>query len=275
MFLIPRSRKPDFKSSRDKASEASTSKAKEAPVKKKSSKTFSIDDLVDKMSGDVLEYLGLNDLSIPSDLKTAISREVIEAVTSGYSSKPDVETVLKRIKRNIQYIYELVVSKILESMEAFDEKTLEYVVYRGGRAIIPSASKLYSLARKYGREDLILALQATWNKHMPKELIECPRCGFNSISTDLSCTVCGNIVSEQYVRTRLDFTNKFKIYVESASVAELRSVLEIGYVLASSIGVYNPRSKSIVPGRIYYQIYLKPSDISLIIESINQRDIKI
>jgi len=275
VFLIPRSKRSDSKTSGDKVPEVATSKSKETSARRKPSKSFSIDDLVDKMSGEVLEYLGLNELSIPSDLKTAISREVIEAVTSGYSSKPDVETVLKRIKRNMQNIYELVVFKILESLDAFDEKILEYVIYRGGKATIPGASKLYSLARKYGREDLILTLQAVWNKHMSRELIECPRCGFNSISTDLSCNVCGNIVSEQYVRTRLDFANKFKMYVESASVAELRSVLELGYVLANSTGVYSPRSKSIVPGRIYYQLYLKPSDISFIIENINQRDVKV
>ncbi|MFZ8791431.1 MAG: hypothetical protein ACO2OS_04015 [Thermosphaera aggregans] len=275
MFLIPRSGKPDSKASKGKTSEVATGKAKETSVKRKTSKSFSIDDLVEKMSGEVLEYLGLNELNISSELKSAISREVIEAVTSGYSSKPDVETVLKRIKRNIQYIYELVVYKMLESLEAFDEKILEYVVYRGGRSIIPSASKLYSLAREYGREDLILILQSTWNKHVSGEFLDCPRCGFNSVSSDLSCSICGSIVSEQYVRTRLDFANKFKIYVESASVAELRNVLELGYVLVNSMGVYSPRSRSIVPGRVYYQIYLIPSDISLIVENINQREIKI
>ncbi|MEM4433759.1 MAG: hypothetical protein QXY95_02415 [Thermosphaera sp.] len=276
MFLIPRPRKTESKILREKSGEeARRGDAKPVVAKKKTSKTFSIDDLISKYSKDVLEFLGLSELNIPEELKTQISREIIEAVTMGYSTKPDGETIIKRIKRNLEGFYELIAHRIIEASDDLDEKTLEYVVYRGGRAIIPNISKLYSLSRKYGREEFIMILQAIWNKSVSKDFIQCPHCGFNSLGSDLSCLVCGRIVNEQYVRSQLDFNNKFKLYVESASVAELRSVLEIGYVLANSSGVFSPRSKSVIPGRIYYLIHLKPSDIHFIVESINERDVKI
>lgn len=275
MFLIPRSRKIESKTLGKGKEESHSGESKPVVARKKASKAFSIDDLVAKYSKDVLEFLGLSELSISENLKTQISREVIEAVTAGYSTKPDGETILKRIKRNIDLIYELVVHRILETLDNLDEKTLEYAVYRGGRAIITNVSKLYALSRKYGREDLIMILQAVWNKTASKDYIQCPHCGFNGLSSDFSCIVCGRIVSEQYVRSQLDFQSKFKMYVESASVAELRNVLELGYVLANSTGVFSPRSKNIIPGRIYYLIHLKPSDIHLILETISERDVKV
>lgn len=224
------------------------------------------------MEKPLLSVLGLEDMGIGESIIRDILREVVEAIVSGYSSKPSAEAIIKRVKRSLPQVAEFVAGRLLSSVNKLSEPVLEYVVRYGGRALIPEMNRLYGLAFKLKREDLIGQLMYAWNKYGPRGLVECPRCGFRAIAPDNSCLVCNNVVTDSYIKKALNFDEKFSIYVKTASIAELREVLNYGYVLLSDSGIFYPKSSALRRGDVFYPIHLTSKEVSLIIEEINSRD---
>ncbi len=217
-----------------------------------------------------------NDLNIPQEVTRQIIREIIEMIASEYSSKPSVDAILKKVKRNLPALFEHAVSRLLELLKKPTPQQLEYIILHGSKSLIPEAEKLYKLAVSYNRNDLIDQLKHTWNTHGPKGMVECPRCGFNAITPDNSCYVCGHVVTEEYIKRALGFDEKFELYVKTASVAELNETLRYGYVLMGEKGVYYPRSqRARTENLVLYSIHLTQSEISKIIEEINSRDLQV
>ncbi|MEM4528612.1 MAG: hypothetical protein QXS23_05425 [Desulfurococcaceae archaeon] len=229
------------------------------------------------MYGYLKTYLGIGEeVDISEDLARVIIRDVLETVTSGYSSKPDLEAIIRRIRRNRDMIYELIVSKILEHVEKPTPRQLEFIICNGGKAIIPEINRLYKLVLLNNREDLMMVLRYVWEKYGPRGFVQCPRCGFKAISPDNHCIICGHVVTDSYIKSALGFEEKFKTYVKIASVAELRDVLQLGYILVGEKGVYSPRSsRARIENTILYTVYLGKSEVSAIIEEINSRDMEV
>ncbi|WP_276814771.1 hypothetical protein [Desulfurococcus amylolyticus] len=279
MFDIPRGKGGQRKNSRRKDKGESTPAKtvvdggnRSRPKKAKSS--FDTGKIVDEVLDQAYIYLGLSELDIDEKIAKSVAREVVEAVVSGYSSRPSPDSVLKRIQRNRELVNEYIAGKILESIEKPGPLTLEFLIANGGRAVIKDVSRLYKLAVEYNKPELIITLQSLWNKYGPKEMLKCPRCGFNGISPEYSCVVCGATVSEKYIRDSIGFSDKFNTYLKTASVAELREVLQLGFILVDSLRVYTPKSPE-ARGRVLYPIRLTRAEINSIIEEINSRDVRI
>ncbi len=166
----------------------------------------------------------------------------------------------------------IIAARMLEELKEFTNEQLEFIVYNGGRMIIPEISRLYSILRKRRREDLISYLQYVWEKYGRPAPVKCPRCGFRAIMPDYTCYVCGHVVTESYIRREIGFEEKFKEFLREASVAELRNALEYGFVFVSKDGVKAPRTR-LDPTKIYYQVYLKPSEQAMIREEVSKRKI--
>lgn len=221
-------------------------------------------------------FMLTSELELPSEKAREIIREIVENIASSYSSKPSLESILKRIKRNIRLFYEYIVSRIVSEIDTPSPRQLEYIITRGGRALVPEAGMLYRQAVKQNREDLVDILRNIWNIHGPKGMINCPRCGFNSVAPDRSCLICGNTVPEDHVRNSLGFNEKFELYLKTASVAELNETLQFGYVLLGDRGVYCPRSKrAYTENPVVYAVYLRRNEVSLLIEEIHSRELPI
>jgi len=249
-------------------------KASSKPRKPKSG--IDVGKVVDEMVDQVYMYLGLSDLGLSDEEARSIAREVTEMIVSSYSSKPTLESVIKRLQRSRDAINEYIAGRILELREKPDPKAVEFLVFYGGRALLPEISRVYRLLVEYNRQDLVGALQNIWNKYGPKGMVRCPKCGFNSIAPDYSCVVCGTVVPEKYVRDEIGFNEKFSEYVKTASVAELREAMEAGFLLANTSGIYNPRSPRLrEKGVLAYPIHLTRSEVNTIIEEINSREIRI
>ncbi|MEM4717382.1 MAG: hypothetical protein QXE81_01305 [Desulfurococcaceae archaeon] len=236
---------------------------------------------VNKLVEDVFEQLDTlfmltSELQLPVDKAREIIREIAETVASSYSSKPTAEAIVKKIKRNIHVFNEYIVSKLLKELDKLTHKQLEYIVTRGGKAILQDAERLYKIAIKENREDLIDIVRSVWNTNGPRSLLDCPKCGFKSITPERYCLICGATVTDDYIRKLLEFEDKFIIYLKTASIAELNEVLQHGYVLVGEKGVYNPRSKRArLENPVLYMIYLRKNEISRIIEEINSRELPI
>lgn len=236
---------------------------------------------MDKLAEEVFEHVdgifGLTTvLELPRELAFKISKEVVELVASAYSSKPSPETLIKRIKRDRKTLFEVVVSKVLELVEKPTPRQLEYIVANGGRALLGEVEKLYKLAVAYKMDSAIEVLKHVWNTYRGKGFVECPRCGFNAVSPERYCIICGYVVSEDYLRAALGFEEKFNAYLKTASIAELNDVLKLGYVLVGEKGVYSPNSqRARLENPILYIVYLRKSEISRLLEEASSRELPI
>ncbi|MEM4903356.1 MAG: hypothetical protein QXL28_00080 [Desulfurococcaceae archaeon] len=235
---------------------------------------------MDKLVEDVFDYVDstftlTSELSLSIEKAREIVREIVESVVAGYSSRPSAESVVKKIKKNAGVFSELIASKLLE-LDKLTPSQLEFAVTHGGKTVLSEAEKLYKLALRYGREDLIAALRHTWNTSGPRGLLECSRCGFNSITPDKVCLICGHAVTDDYIRESLSFEEKFEVYLKTASVAELNEALQFGYLLLGKRGVYSPRSRRArVENPVIYVVYLKQHELSRILEEVHSRELLI
>ncbi len=195
----------------------------------------------------------------------------MHTIITSLSYKPKIDALIKRINRHRRIINMIIAVKMLESIRNPTPDQLEFIIAYGDRALIPEIPRLYRLAKNMNREDLIMMLQSLWEKYGRPSPIECPKCGFRAIMPDLICYVCGNIVSEKYVREKLSFKEKFDEYVKNASLPELNDVMNLGFVLLSEIDVKSPRYRIEAWKKIYYPIHLRQSDIEKIIEEIGKR----
>lgn len=243
------------------------------PVRK--TKDFDASDVVEQIRDVVIQLLGLDQLGVNEELSSLIVQEVAESLVSSYSSKPKPDAVVKKLKRNLNVYRGIAAHILIENVEKPTLEQLEYIVRFGERAAIGEIGKFYKLAVEHNREDIIMALKNAWSKYGPKYMVECPRCGFNSIAPDYACIVCGNVVTEKYIREKIGFEEKFIMYVKSASVAELRDVVSLGFVLANQRGVFYPRSKNVAKVCPCYTISLTAKEISVVMEEINSRDLQV
>ncbi|MEZ0394367.1 MAG: hypothetical protein ABWK00_04925 [Desulfurococcaceae archaeon] len=256
---------------RAKAEEARVEARPKRRVTRKA-KSIDVDELVDKYGRDVLERLGVDQLGLGEGLLLNLARDVIEALTAGTTSKPDLETLLRRLERNKQALMELVSYKLAASLDSLSEQQLEFVVNNGGRSIVGEVPRLYKSAKSHGREDLIDTLRALWNKYGKRSPVTCPKCGFDSIMPDHGCFVCGHVVSERYIRERTSFDSMFKEFVKVADTAALSDLANIGYILISSRGLVHPRSREAQRGEVLIPVTLNSKDLSLIFEEISERE---
>ena len=264
-------------SSKQKSKEAGEGKTTKKTTKKKTKTSFNIDALVSEVFDQLNALFSLtSDLQLPEEKARELIKEIVDQIASSYSSRPTGEMIVKKAKKYLNILNEYVASRILSELENLTPTQLEYVITRGGRAVIPEASRLYNLAVKTGREDLVETLRYVWNKQGPRGMIECPSCGFNAIGPDRSCVVCGKLAPEDYIKRRLNFAEKFEVFLKNASIAELNEVLNYGYVLLGERGIYNPRSqRARLENPVVYIVYLNRVEQSRVIEEVNSRELPI
>ncbi|MEM2235323.1 MAG: hypothetical protein QW224_06295 [Desulfurococcaceae archaeon] len=231
-----------------------------------------VGELLAQYFDEVSEALGLKDLVSNEGFQREIVREVLELIVHSTTSKPSIDVLLRRIESNRKSINKLISTKILESTNKFTAEQLNFIISYGEEAVIPFISEIYRELIKSSRIELIDALKYVWEKYGRPTLVQCPKCGFRSIMPDYSCTICGYSVTENYVREQLSFSALFEDYVRTASIAELREVLDAGFVIVSESGLYSPRSKAVSSLKTFYPIYLVGKEISFIISEMSSRE---
>ncbi len=250
-------------------------KTKKKRRRRRRHKTIDLDSLAEQYKEYVIEALGISYLELPQRVLDEISKEVVNAVVTSTSYKPSVDTIVKRINRYRKQLYKIVSAKILESIDKLTIDQLEFVIGNGEEVLIQYIQDLYKLAKKYNREDLVSMLQFVWEKYGRPTPIQCPKCGFRTIMPDYGCMVCGYVVSENYIREQLNFEERFIEFIKTASVAQLRDIMDIGFILVSDVDMKSPRERIDPSIRIYYPIYLRSNELSLIMEEISSRKIPV
>ncbi len=195
--------------------------------------------LIEKGQDEIVQALGLDILGLSKE-ELAEALEPPVSMVLG-ASKPSIEALIKRLKRHLPNVYSMIAAYILENRDRLTVDQLEFIAAYGGRVAAGAIDRLYEEARRLGREDLIPMLITVWEKYGKPSPVKCPRCGFRAVAPDLTCTVCGHLVSEENARRQLGFEDLVKVFAETADERSLKEALETGVVYVTSTGVWSLR----------------------------------
>lgn len=226
-------------------SRSSPSRARSRDSVTKSVKKFTdTETWVDRNLSDLIEIFGLDSLELTTEESRAISVRLVDMLR-GESSSIDKDTIKRRFTRHAQMNRQMIAQMILEIRDNLTQTQLEFIVNNLGEAVLAYAPRLYREALRYRREDLIDILRATWKKswvekRYPILPVECPRCRFDSLMPDLSCIVCGEVVSEEELKRYVGFDRLLQDLVKSHSEEEVLKTITYGYVYLNSLGLKPP-----------------------------------
>jgi hypothetical protein len=217
-----------------------------APTKKKVKKEADVNGWLDKNVDELVSALGLEYLGLSRDEYLEILRRPVELLYGSPSTKPDVETIVKRFRRFSENVYPLIAVALLNLKEDLKSEHLDFIVNNIGKAVLEYAPKLYKEAVRLGREDVLPTLRRLWRiawieQHSKTLPVTCPKCLFNSLTKDMYCLVCGSVVTEKQLKEFLDFRELLKNYVNSVSCEELRELTRYDYVLLNNNGIKHPK----------------------------------
>jgi hypothetical protein len=217
-----------------------------APTKKKVKKEADVNGWLDKNVDELVSALGLEYLGLSRDEYLEILRRPVELLYGSPTTKPDVETIVKRFRRFSENVYPLIAVALLNLKEDLKSEHLDFIVNNIGKAVLEYAPKLYKEAVRLGREDVLPTLRRLWRiawieQHSKTLPVTCPKCLFNSLTKDMYCLVCGSVVTEKQLKEFLDFRELLKNYVNSVSCEELKELTRYDYVLLNNNGIKHPK----------------------------------
>ncbi len=211
--------------------------------RKASKKHVDVEMWVGERVDDLSSRLGLDLLGLSGEELVTILSKIVEIVLG--ESRPDVETIVKRIKRNEDRIRPLIALGILELRENLNEDQLDYVLSALGPWILSHAGKLYREAKRMGRTDYLYAARLEWNKQwmIQRDKVlppECPVCGFNALMRDLTCLVCGSSPSSKALIEYYRVEEYIESLAKKGMKEDLMRILNSGYLIISSTGIKIP-----------------------------------
>ncbi len=220
--------------------------------------------LIEKGFQEIVDALGLGVLGLSEEeLREALVEPV--AMVLG-ASKPTIQALIKRLQRNKSRVYQLIAAYILEHREKLSEDQLEFTVAYGEKILVPFMDKLYREALRLGREDLVDALHAVWEKHGKPSPITCPRCGFRSVDPGLNCMICGYSVSEEEARRQIGFQDLLAMIAATLPRKILEEMLEDGAVYVTERSIYPlRRARREEPGIV---LELRSKDKRILLEAL-------
>jgi hypothetical protein len=216
------------------------------PTKKKVKKEADVNGWLDKNVDELVSALGLEYLGLSRDEYLEILRRPVELLYGSPTTKPDVETIVKRFRRFSENVYPLIAVALLNLKEELKSEHLDFIVNNIGKAVLEYAPKLYKEAVRLGREDVLPTLRRLWRiawveQHSKTLPVTCPKCLFNSLTKDMYCLVCGSVVTEKQLKEFLDFKELLKNYANSVSCGELKELTRYDYVLLNNNGIKHPK----------------------------------
>jgi len=192
----------------------------------------------------LIERLGLDYLKLSHDEYRIILTKIVDLLR-GEASTINMDTILRRFRRNLEAMYKIIASMLLEIKDQLMDEQLEFVINNIGDAVLAYASKLYSEAVKRGRLDLVDRLRSEWDrawitKRQTSLPVRCPQCGFSALMPDLTCLVCGNTIDERILKERLNFRELLHEFAKSYPREVVETAIRYGYVYLTSYGIKPP-----------------------------------
>ena len=220
----------------------------------------------------LIERLGLDTLPLKREELQSILVKIVDLLR-GEAATINMDTIARRFRRNLEEMYRIIAVSILELRDELDPETLEFVVNNIGPYVLAHAPRLYREAKKYGRDDLIERLRAEWSRawisiRKTTLPVQCPRCGFNALTPDLTCLVCGSAVDEKELKEFLGFDKLLHEFVELYPREDVEKAVKYGYVLLNSLGLKPPTAQR---EPLDIEIVLSSNEIELLKNLLRER----
>lgn len=230
-------------------------------------KEVDIDSWLDKNIDSLVSSLGLEFLGLSREEYLEILKHPVELLYGSTTSRPDVQTIVKRFRRYADNVYPLIALGLLNIREELSADHIEFVVNYIGKAILGVAPKLYREVIRLGKEEVLPLLRRLWriawieqrSKILP---VTCPKCLFNSLVKDMQCLVCGSVISEKSLKEFLDFSNTLNNYIRSLPCSDLSQLIRYDYIVINGNGLKHP--KEVREEGIDIEILLDEKDKTLI-----------
>lgn len=225
--------------------------------KKASRKEVDIDKWIEENIREFVELSSLSILGLSEAQYIELLHDILTQLYGSPTARTDVETVVRRYNRHKEVINELIANKLVQMFETPSPSLLDFIVSNVRDSVLSVAPRIYGQVVKEKRTDLIEVLKIKWfNAWVSKRFrippITCPKCGFNSLMPDLSCLICGSIISESQLKKHVDFEKSLERFVNELSCNELRDLLNYDLVLLNSEGIKKPTdTRSLVDIEVY------------------------
>ncbi len=230
---------------------------------------MSIEEVVSQVAHAVSERMGLDLIGLgPDDIRDIVD-DIVRGIMESRSTKPTIESLVKRIVAGAQHLRKAIAYKLLEQRgEELTLEQIEFIIANAPEAAGRSAPILYRIASRYNAEHLISALQVLWSRYGKRTPIRCPRCGFEAVTPELVCMVCNAILDEREVKSAIGFTRKLELLARSAPIPIVREILQAGFVVLDD-EVHAP---STAPRRGFrVEIYLDKTEKELVKRILRER----
>lgn len=232
------------KKRKKKGNKDTQTKAKKAKGKKK--REVNIEAWIDKYIMDFVSLTGLDILGLNEKQYKELLSDIIIELYGSLTSYSNVKVVAKRYLRARDKINEVIAARLAFMVDKLSPEQLEFIVFNiGVNTALSVIPRIYGFLKKLGRDDLLDVLRVKWrNSWLKKKYAvlppQCPYCGFNSLMPDLTCLVCGALVSEKDIVNSKDFKTKFAELVKALDCEELKNMLKHDVVLYNDSEVKLP-----------------------------------
>ncbi len=251
-----------------KKKEKKETQAKTRKTKRKK-REINIDAWIDKYIMDFVSLTGLDILGLTKEQYKELLSDILIELYGSLTSYSNVKVIAKRYLRARDKINEVIAARLAFMLNELTPEQLEFIAFNvdvnTALSVIP---RIYRFLRKLGRNDLLDILRVKWRNSWLKKKYgvlppQCPYCGFNSLMPDLTCLVCGALVSEKDIIESKEFRVKFMELIQGLDCTELRALLKHDIILYNDNEV-KPPTQGRLP--IDVEVYI-PQSLKNIIRS--------
>ena len=211
--------------------------------------------------------LGLEGI-VDRRLVVEIMREVVSGIVESRSTKPSLESIVKRVSSNAEAFLKAVAAALLAEPEKLSREQLEFVVSNAPDLAGKAAPALYARALELGAHWVTPTLRSLWLRYGRPTPVRCPRCGFNAVAPDLSCMVCGAQLSEEEVKESIGFREALRSFALRADPRLVEEAIRAGYVVLDD-DIHPPSVKSTLP--FYVELHLSKAERRMLEEALRAR----
>ncbi len=190
-----------------------------------------------------------------------IVRKIVNSISESRSTKPSLESILKRILAGSHVFLKAVAARLVEEADSLEPGQLEFIVANAPELAGRAAPVLYRRAVEVGAHHVVDSLRHLWNMYGRPTPIKCPRCGFRAVTPNLTCMVCGAVLDEGEVKDSIGFKELLRDFAERADPRFVDEVLKAGFVLVNH-EVNPPSLRSTL--RFYVELYLTSEEKELL-----------
>ena len=182
--------------------------------------------LVEEVSREVIEGLGLSGLFEVGDVRDMVESVVQSMVDEG--RRLSKESILKILSNRREEVYKYLAARVLRDNRDLTVEVAEFIVFRAPDIAGRIAPQLYPLVKS--NPVAVDSLRHLWELYGKPTPLKCPICGFKALTPDLNCIVCGGAPSEEEVKKVNNFEEELKHAIRGWRRELVEEALLAGYV---------------------------------------------